>query len=239
MNTPIAHTVDRTLETLESWDRRTLPSESLPSPTAKMKNPANTPKRDGPKCSSPWQQKNLGLLCFHPIIQQMADEAERFAAGWFRGSVTHRRLLVLAGKPGTGKTMTAKGVHRWAERIAFQVPVMRWPRIPTVEYALWPEIAANLSTRESAAAVSGKLDDMTAADLLILDDLGAEHDPWKLVAARLCTLLTQRSNRWTMVTTNIEPDQWSEQFDNRIADRLLRDSTVVVIPDDCPSFTEI
>jgi len=71
--------------------------------------------------------------------------------------------------------------------------------------------------------------DAMDSDLLIVDDIGAENDPWKICADKLCQVMSRREKRFTVITTNIQPAQWAQVFDDRINDRLLRNSVVVDI----------
>jgi len=94
---------------------------------------------------------------------------------------------------------------------------------PDVHFFEWPK-----TTNAFKAGEYGALQDMEDAGLLILDEVGAEHDPSRNAADKLCQILTRRERRFTLVTTNIEPGAaWAEKFDMRIADRLCRNSEVV------------
>ena len=86
----------------------------------------------------------------------------------------------------------------------------------------WPEIA-----NEIAESKNEWLTDAIDCELLVLDDVGAENDPWKRCADKLCQILSRREKKFTILTTNIKPESWPAQFDGRITDRLLRNSVVV------------
>lgn len=73
------------------------------------------------------------------------------------------------------------------------------------------------------------MEDAFNSDLVIIDDVGSENDPWKVCADRFCQILSRREKRFTVITTNVKPEQWAERFDGRISDRLMRSSVVVSI----------
>jgi hypothetical protein len=46
---------------------------------------------------------------------------------------------------------------------------------------------------------------------LIIDDLGAGHDPSGVGTDKLCQVLSRREEMWTLITTNIMPVAWQVQ----------------------------
>jgi len=101
-------------------------------------------------------------------------------------------------------------------------------RVPSSTFTRWPEFVDDLRTwQRSGTGRHLGFDEMVVSDLLTIDDIGADDDPWKGGSDKLCQLLTRREKEFTVVTTNIEPAHWPEKFDIRIADRLMRNSEVV------------
>jgi len=80
------------------------------------------------------------------------------------------------------------------------------------------------------------MQDSMQADILFLDDIGAESDKYKSAenVDALCQLLSRRERKWTLVTTNFRTEQWDQQFDARVADRLMRNSIVCDL--ECGSY---
>ena len=67
--------------------------------------------------------------------------------------------------------------------------------------------------------------------LLVLDDIGAEHDPSGIGKEKLYYLLERRECKFTVLTTNVPPSQWELKFERRIASRFLRNCTVIDLSD--------
>jgi DNA replication protein DnaC len=123
--------------------------------------------------------------------------------------------LVLTGPVGTGKTYAACAAVR-----------------PLVEQgatlAFWPVVRLLDQLRP------GRDDDpypaAVAADLLVLDDLGAERaTDW--TAERLYALVNDRwlAERPTIVTTNLAPPQLTAAVGERLASRLLGGATTALL----------
>lgn len=108
----------------------------------------------------------------------------------------------------------------------------KWPggKFPQSIFIEWPEAAAQFGDKNFSV-----MQDAIENELVILDDIGAENDPWKVCADKLCQILTRRERQFSIVTTNIQPAEWPQRFDGRINDRLLRNSTVIDLTG-VPSF---
>jgi len=177
-------------------------------------------------CRNKWQQKWLALDITQPALQRLADEAENFCSRWYRNHPTNS-LLVIVGDYGSGKTHVANKIHNFAVKAAFNAySDGKWGSVsvPSAMKFSWPEECVRFNEKNFST-----LEDMTKAELVVLDDIGAENDPWKICADKLCQVLSRREFMFTVVTTNIQPQHWAEKFDGRINDRLLRNSKVVDI----------
>jgi DNA replication protein DnaC len=120
------------------------------------------------------------------------------------------RGLWLAGGPGTGKTALAMIVSKAAIDAGRTVAIYSCPRLLSV-------------IRESidAGGVLDFLDRLAEADLLHVDDLGAEHrTEW--VLEQLYSIINSRyeEQRATIVTSNLDYDELSAQLGERIVSRL-------------------
>ena len=196
------------------------------------------PEKGFPPLSDPWQAKWLKLRVCHPTIQEAADATKSFGLSWFRHE--RARRLVLSGRSGCGKTELAKSLFAWARALSF----MSWEKghyrqPPSVGFILWQEVCDRLE--DPRASMTELLADAVNESLLIVDDIGAESDRFKSGKSTdaLCYLMTRRQDKgFTFLTTNVPPDGWQTKWDERVRDRLLRDSTVVDMGE-CPSWATI
>ena len=166
-------------------------------------------------------------------LKRLEVETGRFCFDAWR-SPQRGRLLVLAGPNGTGKTRCAEAVRRWLELVGHAKQFVKRPgHISHLDCCCWPWPKLLDHFKNGGWDV---LDDLFAATVLIIDDLGAEHDPSGIGVDKLCQVLSRREEMWTLITTNISPAKWSEKFDKRVASRLFRNSTLVdlsTVPDFC------
>jgi DNA replication protein DnaC len=120
------------------------------------------------------------------------------------------RGLWLSGGYGTGKTALAMIVSKAAIDVQRSVAIYSCPRLLSV-------------IRESIdrGGVLDFLDRLAAADLLHIDDLGAEHrTEW--VLEQLYSIVNARyeDQRSTLITSNLSRDELAEQLGERIVSRL-------------------
>ena len=85
-------------------------------------------------------------------------------------------------------------------------------------YADWPKLVEITDDAEYEDAAR----DLREADVVLLDDVGAETDRFKSGAptSRLRRILSDLENRWVLITTNLMPDQFLGRWDARVASRL-------------------
>lgn len=144
------------------------------------------------------------------------------------------RLLVLCGTNGVGKTMLLRGAWRYLRAVRVSAWEKGfWPMPPSVRFALWDRYA-NLDRSKEEEDLC--LRDLEEAEILLLDDVGAEADRFRsgLALSNLTTLLSAREGKWTALTTNYLPESWigtdekPGRFGRRAGDRLFRNSVIVV-----------
>lgn len=120
--------------------------------------------------------------------------------------------LVLTGPIGTGKTYAAAAAVR-----------------PLVELgatlAFWPVV--RLLDQLRPGDHPDPYADAASADVLVLDDLGAER-PTDWTRERLYALVNDRwlAERSVVVTTNLAPPQLSDAVGERLSSRLLGGATI-------------
>lgn len=96
----------------------------------------------------------------------------------------------------------------------------------------WPALADEF--REKNLSV---LPDLFETDFILLDDVGAEDDPFKIAADKLCQVLTRRARKFTVITSNKRVEDYAT-IDPRISDRLLRNHSKIMDLKNVPSFAE-
>ena len=177
-------------------------------------------------CKTEWGRKWLALDVTHPDLNTAASTAESYCGRWFR-NYAKDSLLVLVGGFGCGKTHIAKRIEWFCAQAAFKALASgHWgsESVPSVFYISWPEEVSAFNEKKY-----GIMEDAFGADLLVLDDVGAESDPFKTRVGidRLCQILSRREKRFTVLTTNVAVSNWVERFDGRINDRLFRNSIIM------------
>ena len=133
---------------------------------------------------------------------------------------------ILLGVPGAGKTQLATAMmidHLMRQYEASEtgnVPTSHWAMVPMVLH----DLRATFGTKISSDVITKPLRE---ANLLLLDDLGAEQDSdWS--ATELYIIIADRINncRQTIVTTNLsgeEIEAWNKRIYSRLAsfDRIV------------------
>lgn len=173
----------------------------------------------------------------HPKLENLANVVYGVCASIY-ATPARGRLVVLYGPNGCGKTHVARQIHRWFQRVRTQIRFLT-PGVDPDE----PETLANSRFENWAEIVDGmKQDQWIIFDylmiecLVILDDVGAEHDPSGIGREKLYTILNRRENMHTIITTNLAPADWPKKLENRIASRFFRNAIHVDLtglPDYC------
>lgn len=153
----------------------------------------------------------------HHDVARMTVWGEWFA----RLAITNQKpgFVILEGRPGCGKTRIAKRVARFIRDYAFDAYAEHWGsrgRLPSVEFRDWPKMVEQKPDDYDESVL-----DLYDADVVILDDMGAEADQFKsgLPISRLRSLLSRLERKAVMITTNVRSQEW-EKRDERIASRL-------------------
>lgn len=133
-----------------------------------------------------------------------------------------RIWCLLSGKSGCGKSRVARRACRVVrENAILAYNAGFWPsgRICTTAWADWPKLAEIKDTEDYEEAAR----DIREADVVFLDDLGAETDKFKSGehVSRLRRLLNELEGKAVMMTTNLKPSEWAKQWDERVESRLL------------------
>lgn len=143
-------------------------------------------------------------------FQVQVRAAQRFAAR-IEENLDAGKGLWIIGDVGTGKTLLAMLVSKAALDAGRSAAIYSLPRLLNV-------IRESMS-REGG--LLGFLDQLAEVDLLHLDDLGAENQTdW--VLEQLYSIVNTRyeDERSIVVTTNLQPDELTEQIGARTVSRL-------------------
>lgn len=169
-----------------------------------------------------WQQKWLKLDLYNDELRAYAARCEAFAKRAARNS-TGPRLFVVSGPCGNGKTHAVKRVNFYFNAVALHCYEKGYwgkttKRVPCGIFAGWTELCQHHET--------GLWHDALRAELTIADDVGTETDRFRSgePIEWLRDFLSQRAGKFTIITTNVPPDQWGEKWGPRVEDRLLRDA---------------
>ncbi len=139
------------------------------------------------------------------LVNVCADYAGSFKFG-------KPRWLSILGNSGTGKSHCARRI--WKHMNART----DWVRASFLaEEIYWPSFVSDLRAGDAYE----KLRDMQRWPVLFLDDVCAERDTTGFASEQLNTLLGCRSDKWTIITSNLSLGQIGK-VDPRIADRMIR-----------------
>lgn len=130
------------------------------------------------------------------------------------------KKLLFYGDVGTGKSHLAISIYKEVKAKGFTAIYLEMDKIMRIIKDTWDK---NSETSENE--FFKVLQDV---DLLIIDDLGAEHtSDW--VQEKLFSILNSRLGRNTIITTNLTPFELDKIYTKRVSDRILDKLTV----DDC------
>lgn len=172
-----------------------------------------------------WCSRNLRIQTNNnPQLEDLERAAYRFCSGVW-DTPTSGYLLVIYGANGNGKTHVARNVFNWIKKVGHARGCVTEKNHVSFLQAIfwhWPGLLDTLKSGNWDV-----VDDMFKIPVLILDEMAGGHDPSQVGTDKLCQVLSKRENKWTLVTTNVTPDEWESKFDKRIASRLFRDSEIV------------
>lgn len=189
-----------------------------------------------PPWKAKWLKARLGLNHYHPDVSVLEEAFWKFCVGFASCPLRGKRLVVY-GNNGTGKSKVARALKRFVSDRALDIPLVMNDEdeacLVTCMLVNWAQQVDEFK-REGDWDIESHL----RTPLLILDDIGAEHDPSRIGLEKLYLILERREWRWTFITTNKTPEQWENAFERRIADRLFRNCDHVDLSN-LPSFASV
>lgn len=136
----------------------------------------------------------------------------------------YHAFLTIIGEPGRGKTRLAKTILL---RLIEQFPPERfaWGQEPTIEVWQVPMLLAQIRKGFSDHQHKTPFDDCVTASLLVLDDVGMQHDtPWAVEQLDCIIDSRYEAGRTTIFTTNMT----ISKLPSRIASRLNEGEVIIL-----------
>ena len=178
----------------------------------------------------------LNTLKFETFNEECLIKAKEEAAQYISEIDRNEtpRWISFVGKSGTGKTFIAKQIYKFIlERIAESSKFENKRNIFILDcYATTADKLAEIWRTQK----SGYIREFDKADLLFIDDIGTTADKSGFITDAMYSLLSRRMGKWTILTSNLDYKGITEQFDERLADRMIRDGNKVVKMN-CKSFS--
>jgi DNA replication protein DnaC len=157
-----------------------------------------------------------------PELVKMLDDSQKWLEGHSRGIAPH--WCSLLGSSGTGKTYLAKQCHKKIKQHGLDLYPHKITKIPQqklMRWFYWPKFVRQLRGGEYSL-----VDAAIEADILFIDDLGAEYKTDYIIGA-LTEICDQRLSKWTFITSNLRLDGIADMVDTRISSRMYRGENTV------------
>lgn len=166
----------------------------------------------------PYEFKDKTIKEYDPKDNESQKEAKKQIAAYVNGFEPHYRMgegLVITGPTGTGKTHLVVGMAKGLIQLHLHI-------VHFVDVGVWASdfVYGSRSFDEKKKTIES----MKFADVLVLDDLGAEMELKNRanVTGSLQTVLLYRYNeaKPTIITTNIKSDDLKTHLGQRVWSRL-------------------
>ena len=142
------------------------------------------------------------------FMSRMRERCEAYAESFPQ---TPQRNILMFGKSGLGKTFLMNCIGNRVRQRGFEA-------LKITAYQLTDRMRASIFDHNPYAFSL-----LLEAPLLLLDDLGAEPLIKNITIEQLFTLLNERAlgDRHTVISTNLELDELTERYTERVCSRLL------------------
>ena len=169
------------------------------------------------------QSLNLDFKTFgDPELVRLLNASQKWLEGHSRGIKPH--WCSLLGKSGTGKTFLAKQCHKKIKHLGldlYQHKITGITQQKSMRWFYWPKFVRQL--RGGAVTL---VDAAIEADILFIDDLGAEYKTDYIIGA-LTEICDQRLGKWTFITSNLRINSLADEVDARVTSRMMRGENTV------------
>ena len=199
-----------------------------------------TPRTINPKASWDWQWHLTGGETPEERAKsaEMLRHAREFVADMARGH--EPRWLVIVGLNGCGKSYLAERIVAWVREHGREVYARERAKAGREDleslwtyaqegpmFRRWQNLLTRLRQGEYHRLETDCRDWFKVIDDLGVGAIGADGEATGFAVQKMGELLDRRLRKWTVITTNFTRRQIAEQFDTRIASRLIRGSNVV------------
>lgn len=164
---------------------------------------------------------------YETMDQETSENKEKalvIAREYFKGANYN---TIFTGKPGTGKSHLAMSVLQVVNENS--KPYRRCLFVSVDE--LMRKIKDSFNNRESYYTEQRMIDLLTNADLLVIDDLGAEtgaitsdKTATDFTTKVLYAIINGRMNKSTIITTNLNSKEMAKMYDSKLISRMFRGS---------------
>lgn len=181
-----------------------------------------------------WLKSKLEMKLTHPQLKAAIPALATLLLD-IRYPSRESGCFVLYGHNGCGKSHIAHKLKDIFNSLRMNIGPVHHPanfdneadvKIPDSLFVHWPKAVDGMKSDQWIVFQQAEVE-----YFVILDDIGAEHDPSGAGLEKLYLILNRREFKRTLITTNFPPEKWEEKFEKRIASRLFRNSTRINLSD--------
>ena len=162
-----------------------------------------------------WYDNEKKLPAFQGrTAREVMEENVKAAKAYVAGFARKRDGVLMTGTVGTGKTFLCNCLAGALLKADYSVLYIS-------AQEMFDRMAAVTFDREEESELV--TEQFVSADLLIIDDLGAEFTSHKLAANALFTILNERiiKNRGTVISTNLDLEEIGARYSERVLSRII------------------
>lgn len=199
-----------------------------------------THRNINPNPSWDWQWHLTGAETTAELAKcaEMLRLGREFVADMARGH--DPRWLVLVGPNGSGKSYLAERIAAWVREHGRGIYERERAKAGRADvdslwsyaqegplFRRWQNLLNRLRQGEYHRLETDARDWFKVIDDLGVGAIGSDGEATGFAVQKMGELLDRRLRKWTVITTNFTRRQIAEQFDTRIASRLIRGGNVV------------
>jgi DNA replication protein DnaC len=168
-----------------------------------------------------WQFDTLG----DAELEKMLHAAKRFTSAIECNEDAH--WLTLLGKSGVGKTHLSKRILAlWRSETGWRKIKGKGGEFFTLGESAFKSWRLLVDRVRNGGY--GEVQDIIEMPFVVIDDIGAEHDPNGFAKSILDKIADARLRKWTVFTCNLSLEQIAKDIDPRISSRMIRGENKVI-----------